>query len=234
MDRISGSKTVLCALTVVLSMGVAEMSRASDPAEGTMAGQLPAMAEADTVRTNLWLTEALMGEIVSHAAAFMPPAPGAVLVVNQGTDDANDLFGSVAAAVLTGRGYDLFVVTEDSMVQAPVDYVFSYQVVGVELIYPEVGRTLGIWKRWIGREIAVTASVEVATSSAGQLLFKEIVVRRFSDRVDKDDFQDVESGLYNFTTAQTSGSGWQNRMEEIVVLGTLVGLIAVYFSNTGN
>jgi hypothetical protein len=168
------------------------------------------------------------------AAAFMPPAPGAVLVVNQGTDDANDLFGSVAAAVLTGRGYDLFVVTEDSMVQAPVDYVFSYQVVGVELIYPEVGRTLGIWKRWIGREIAVTASVEVATSSAGQLLFKEIVVRRFSDRVDKDDFQDVESGLYNFTTAQTSGSGWQNRMEEIVVLGTLVGLIAVYFSNTGN
>jgi hypothetical protein len=234
MDRKSGSMKVLFVLTVVLSMAFAEVSQGSDPPEGTMAGQLPALAEADTIRTNLWLTEALMGEIVSQAASFIPPAPGAVLVVNQGKDDANDLFGTVAARVLTGRGYDLFVVTEDSLVQAPVDYVFSYEVVGVELIYPEVGRTLGIWKRWVGREVAVTASVEVATSSAGQLLFKDIVARRFSDRVDTDDFQDVESGIYDFTNAQTSGSGWQNRMEEIVVLGTLVGLIAIYFANTGN
>ena len=72
---------VLFVLTVVLSMAFAEVSHGSDPPEGTMAGQLPALAEADTVRTNLWLTEALMGEIVSQAAAFIPPAPGAVLVV---------------------------------------------------------------------------------------------------------------------------------------------------------
>ena len=42
------------------------------------------------------------------------------------------------------------------------------------------------------------------------------------------------SELYDFTTAETSESGWQRRIEEIVVLGTLAGLVAVYFANTGN
>lgn len=225
---------VFCALTMVLSLALAGVSWAADQPEEPLAGQLPPMAQPDTVRTNLWLTEALMGEIVDHAAAFIPPAPGSVLVVNQGAGDADELFGGVAAEILGKRGYELFVVMADSLEQAPVDYVFSFKVMGVDLDYPDVGRTLGIWKRWIGREVAVTASVEVATSNAGQLLFKEIVERSFSDRVDNDDFDDVESDLYDFTTATTRGSGWQSRIEEIVVLGTLVGLIAVYFANTGN
>ena len=81
---------------------------------------------------------------------------------------------------------------------------------------------------------STTFPAQVSTASTGQLLFKDIVERRFSDRVDNDDFEDVETDLYDFTTAETVGSGWQNRMEEIVVLGTLVGLIAIYFANTGN
>ena len=46
------------------------------------------------------------------------------------------------------------------------------------------------------------------------------------------DFDRVNSDLYGFTRAQTAESGWQRRMEEIVVLGTLAGLVAVYFANT--
>jgi hypothetical protein len=175
-----------------------------------------------------------MGEIVAHAASALPPAPGSVLVVNQGGTDADELFGGVASEILSRDGYELFVVTRDSTLQVPVDYVFTYSVMGVDLAYPEIGRTLGIWKRWVAREVEVTASVEIATGQAGQLFFKDIVARRFDDRVDNDDFDGVESELYDFTTAETSGSGWQNRLEEIVVLGTLVGLIAIYFANTGN
>ncbi len=104
----------------------------------------------------------------------------------------------------------------------------------MELSYPEVGRTLGIWQRWVERDVSVTASVDVSEADSGLLLFKDILERRFSDRVDHEDFDDVESELYDFTTADKAGSGWQNRIEEIVVLGTLVALIAVYFANTGN
>lgn len=234
MYRKSGSTTVVLALTAVLLVAGTVWSYADEDPAGATAVQLPGLGEPDTVHTNLWLTEALMGEIAMVASSSLPPAPGAVLLVNEGGSDKDELFGVVATDILSSRGYDLFVVAGDSTVQAPVDFVFSYNVTGVELVYPDVGRTLGIWQRWVARDVAVTVSAEVSTASTGQLLFKDNVKRRFSDRVDNDAFQGVESDLYDFTTAEIASSGWQGRMEEIVVLGTLAGLIAIYFANTGN
>ena len=234
MYRKSASTIVVLALTTVLFVTGTVGARAGEEPIGTAPVQLPELAEADTVRTNLWLTEALMGEIVTAATSSLPFAPGAVLLVDQGGSEQDELFGVVAAGILSSRGYDLFVIAGDSTVQAPVDFVFSYEVVGVELAYPAVGRTLGIWRRWVARDVAVTVSVEVSIASSGQLLFKDNVERRFSDRVDNDAFKDVESDLYEFTTAETASSGWQGRMETVVVLGTLVGLIAIYFANTGS
>ncbi|MEN8007822.1 MAG: hypothetical protein ABFS42_12455 [Candidatus Krumholzibacteriota bacterium] len=233
MDRKSGSTLVLAALMVALLAGT---GMAAGEAEGgaSAAGYMPAFDAPDTVRTNLWLTEALMSEIVASFTNVLPAPPAAVLMVNQGGLDGDDVFGGVASDILGSMGHEVFVVAADSTVQAPVDIVFDYKVVGVELSYPEVGRTLGIWQRWVARDVSVTASVELTEADSGRLLFKDIVTRRFADRVDNGDFDAVESPLYDFTSAETSGSGWQNRMEEIVVLGTLVGLIAVYFSNTGN
>ncbi len=241
MDRKSVLMKVFLVITAMYLMTVAGVSLAQDDTilqDNTSSqddiSQMPGLSEPDTVRTNLWLTKALMGEIVTTASATLPPAPATLLLVNKGGSEQDELFGGVATGILSEKGYELFVVAADSTVQAPVDFVFTYQVMGVELEYPEVGRTLGIWQRWVARDVAVTASVEISTSPVGQLLFKDIVERRFGDRVDNDDFDDVESDLYEFTNAETSGSGWQNRMEEIVVLGTLVGLIAIYFANTGN
>jgi hypothetical protein len=175
-----------------------------------------------------------MGEIVSVAAATLPPGPHALKLVDQGGSQGDELFGGVAAKVLREQGHGLFVAGQDSTAVPDVDFVFGYRVIGVDLTYPEVGRTLGIWQRWVARDLEVSVSVEVAAASSGQLLFKDIVSRRFNDRVDNGDFDDVGSDLYEFTQAEKSGSGWKNRMEEIIVLGTLVGLIAVYFANTGN
>ncbi len=234
MDRKSGSTTMILVLATVMLVSGFAVAHAEEDVAAKSVAQLPGLAEPDTVRTNLWLTEALMGEIVAHAASFIPAAPGAILLVGKTGDGKNELFGTVATGLLRKNGYELFVAADDSTEIGPYDFVFNYSVVGVDLTYPEVGRTLGIWQRWVGREVAVTASVEISASPGGQLLFKEIVERKFSDRVDSDDFDSVESGLYPFTTAEKAGSGWQSRMEEILVLGTLVGLIAVYFANTGN
>ena len=167
--------TMLLTLTAVLLVGGTGVSWAGEDSTGATAEGLPGLSEPDTVHTNLWLTEALMGDIASHAASSLPPAPGAVLLVNKGGSEQDELFGGVATGILSGRGYDLFVVAGDSTVQSPVDFVFSYKVLGVDLTYPDIGRTLGIWQRWVAREVAVTASVEVSTVPVGKLLFKEIV-----------------------------------------------------------
>ena len=66
------------------------------------------------------------------------------------------------------------------------------------------------------------------------MLLSSRVARSFSDRVPSDDFDDVNSNLYSFTTAETGESGWQRRLEEIVVLGALAALVAIYFANTAN
>ncbi|MFN2370020.1 MAG: hypothetical protein ABR506_02575 [Candidatus Krumholzibacteriia bacterium] len=193
---------------------------------------LPSPTAADTVRTNLWLTEALMGEIVTAVAGVLPPAPAAVRLVTAGKGEANDLFGATAARVLGGRGYDLYTAKKDSARQAAVDAEFTYQVLGVELAYPAVGRTLGIWRSWVERDLAVTVLVEVTETDSGRLLLKERLTRAFGDRVPDGDFGAVNSRLYPFTSAKTGESGWQRHLEQVVVLGALAGLVAVYFANT--
>lgn len=195
---------------------------------------LPASTDSDTVRTNLWLTEALMAEVVHAAAMVMPPAPAAVRLTALRDDARNDIFQAVAAEVLASKGYELFVPEEDSTRQAAVDYVFGYSVQSIKLSYPDVGRTLGIWRRWVAREMAVSVLVEISEESSGRLLLSDRIERKFGDRFDSDNFADVDTDEYEFTTAETSESGWKSRMEEIVVLGTLAGLVAIYFANTGD
>lgn len=193
---------------------------------------LPGTTSPDSVHTNIWLTEALMGEIITRAGRVLPPPPAAVRLVQTGSSEADDLLKEAAVRVFRGQGYTLYLPAEDQARQAAVDFVVSFHVVGVELAYPDVGRTLGIWRQWVARELTVTAQVELQAADSGRILFSDRVTRSFADRVADGDFGRVDSNLYDFTTATTAESGWQRRLEEIVVLGTLAGLVAVYFANT--
>jgi len=195
---------------------------------------LPAAATADTVRSNVWLTEALMAEIVASTGRILPAPPAAVQLVQNSLTVEDDLFKAAVVRVLGAMGYEVYIGDDDPSHQAAVDCIYSFSVHGVELIYPEVGRTLGFWRRWIDRELKVTAQVDVTMANSGRLLLSDRIQRSFSDRVSDDDFDAVDSDLYEFTTAETSESGWKGRMEEIIVLSTLAGLVAVYFANTGD
>lgn len=195
---------------------------------------LPNVSDADTVRTNVWLTQALMSEIVSSTARILPAPPAAIQIVQQRLTVEDDLYRTAVVRVLGGLGYEVYQSDEDPAHQAAVDCVYVFSVHGVELVYPEVGRTLGLWRRWIDRELSVTAQVDVTMANSGRMLLSDRITRSFSDRVPDDDFAMVDSDMYEFTTAETSESGWKGRMEEIIVLGTLAGLVAVYFANTGD
>ncbi len=195
---------------------------------------LPSAAEPDTIRTNIWLTEAIMAEIVASTARVLPSPPAALQLVQEGITQENGLFKSASVRVLGGLGYEIYLEDEDPARQAAVDCIYSFTVHGVELVYPEVGRTLGLWRRWVDREMKVTVQVDVVMANSGRVLLSERIQRQFNDRVSSDQFEVVDSDLYTFTTAETSESGWKSRMEEIIVLGTLAGLVAVYFSNTSD
>lgn len=195
---------------------------------------LPAPDAADTVRTNLWLTEALMAEIVTAAARSLPAPPAAVRLVPGDEDAATELMGTVATRVLRGLGYEIFAAAADTATQAAVELDWTHTVLAVDLVYPDVGRTLGIWRSWIERDLAVTALVEITEADSGRMLLNDRFVRSFGDRVPDDDFSAVNSGIYDFTSAETQESGWQGRIEAIVVVGALAGLIAIYFSNTSD
>jgi len=197
-------------------------------------GSFAALDSPDTLRTNLWVAEALMSEIVNRTLLVLPAAPARIRLESASSSVMDDLFHNVASGILLDQGYELYVQTEDPENETPVDIRYSFDVESVELAYPDVHRTLGLWKSWVARELNVSTQVIVSLEETGQLLLSQRVVRRFSDRVEADDLDSVESTLYDFTTAELSEGGWLSRIEEFVVLGTLAGLIAIYFSNTGN
>ncbi len=226
-------KRILPAVFLILTLagGVrAETSAADGPLN------LGGPAAADSLRTNLWLVEAMMGEIAAEAISALPPAPARVLLTNRPAPDdkAGQLMRTVTSRVLADRGYEVLVDLPDSLRGPGPDCTATFNVDQVELTYPDVGRTLGLWRRWVDREVSVVVSAEIADAASGQLLLSDRLARRFSDRVPDKDFPEVNSRLYPFTIAEVGESGWHRRLEEIAVLGTLAGLVAVYFANTGD
>ncbi len=195
-------------------------------------------AAADSLRTNLWLVEALMGEIVAEAVGALPPAPARVLLAGRTapTDLSGELLRIVSARVLKERGYEVLVAQPDSVRarSAAPDYTAELTATQVALTYPDVGRTLGLWRRWVDRELVVVVTAQITENSTGRLVLSERMARHFTDRVTNDEFPVVNSTLYPFTNAAPGESGWQRRLEEFAVLGTLAGLVAVYFANTGD
>lgn len=190
-----------------------------------------AIAGADTVRSNLWLAEALMGETVGEAMRHLPPPPLTVVLVPLDKEQKTSLLTTMATERLGRAGYDVFLdqATADSTSR---HCEFRYQVLDLRVGYPQTGRRLGIWRDWVGREMAFTALYTIVETPGGRVLFNDRVCRTYQDRVPSDDLAACQSPAYGFTTAEVKESGWQRRIEEIVVLGALAGLVAIYFQNT--
>lgn len=190
-----------------------------------------AVAGADTIRTNLWIAEALMGETVAEAARHLPPPPLVVVLVPFDKEQKTNLLTTMATQNLSRAGYQVHLD------QAPADSTrpyceFRYQVVELGLGYPETGRKLGLWRDWVAREVSFTALYTIVETPGGRVLYNDRIRRDYLDRVPSDDLADCQSPAYAFTNADVQESGWQRRIEEIVVLGTLAGLVAIYFANT--
>lgn len=228
-------------LVLVAALAVTALPAAATPPDSTSSVpgaaavfDLPdglAIAGDDTVRTNLWIAEALMGETVAAAMDHLPPPPLTVVLVPFDKEQRTNLLTTMITQRLGRAGYDVHLD------QAPADSTtarceLSYQVLELQLGYPETGRTLGIWRNWVGREMAFTALYTIVETPGGRVLFNDRVRRAYQDRVPSDHLADCQSPAYAFTNAEVKESGWQRRIEEIVVLGTLAGLVAIYFQNT--
>ena len=136
--------------------------------------------------------------------------------------------------MLNAAGYELYSSLEEDIPEDFSGLILDFNVLDIDLAYPEVGRSVGIWKQWVERRLSVTAQVKISRADDGRLLLREKFQRQFLDRVPAGDLDAVNSRLYEFTTAEIAESGWHRRLEEMVIVGTLAGLVAVYFANTNN
>ena len=228
----------------------------------------------DTVRTNLWLVEALMAQVVADVVRALPPVPAEIVLKSTGDTDADELLATVIARALAALGYDVFRTVPDAAdlldeeetdpVEGQYDQsdqydqiepndggsgggessgtadtgtaieslLLTYRVVDIALYYPDTGRRLGLWRQWVARDIELSVMVSLQDLASGRLLLSDRYTRIFSDRVPDDDFAAVNSDVYPFTSGEPAQSGWKGRVEEIVVLGALAALVAIYLANT--
>ncbi len=194
----------------------------------------------DTIRTNLWLTEAMLGDVAREMVAAVPVGPWRVSLRPGGPHDAAPLLESALFEELAAAGHEAYLdesaTAPDSLevVQPEVDYELRYRFELVALEYPRVGRRLGLWTRWVDREMGVSVRAQVLESHTGRLLMDDRLKRSYGDRVPASVMSRVDDPLFTFTTAQIEEGGVKSILEELVVVGALTGLVAIYFANTGN
>jgi hypothetical protein len=199
------------------------------------------VAGADTVRTNLWLAQALLADVVRDAAAALPPGSDVVLVSRQG-HAADPLMETAAHAVLSAAGHTVYRPDDDEAdeeetvgaVLPEAGYELGWRLEDVKLEYPRVGRFLGLWSRWIDRDLEAAAVVSVRDRTSGRLLVDRRIVKTYTDRIGSSRLAAVNSNTYAFTSAQPSERGLRGILEEIVIIGALTSMVAVYFSNSGS
>lgn len=223
----------LAVLVCVAGAAIASPDPAADAEPGAVFASPDGLtiAGADTIRTNLWIAEALMGETVAVAIRHLPPPPVPVVLVPADKEQRTNLLTTLVTERLTRAGYQVHLDN------APADSTasrveFRYQVLELALGYPESGRRFGLWRDWVARGMSFTALYTILETPGGGVLFNDRVCRTFQDRVPSDDLAACQSPAYAFTNASVKAGGWQRRIEEIVVLGALAGLVAVYFQNT--
>ncbi len=234
-------RTVLTIVACLLLVSSCALAAESDSAPAAAAA-FPTGAAPDSLRTNLWLSEAMMGEIVEEMVAVLPPGPMDVSLRPAAAGEESDLFLTVAHAELARRGYRLFLDESRSLppdqraaYEAPdVDLEIRFSVEDLSLTYPAAGRRFGLWRQWVDRELDLTVIVTVLEQRTGRMLIDRRLSRTFGDRVPSDLLDHVESKMYPFTAAEVSEGGWRGLLEQIVVIGALTGLITVYFANSGS
>jgi len=202
--------------------------------------EFPAVGAPDTVRSNLWLVQALFGQMVRRAMGVLPPAPAAVALQPASRAGANPLFQSVADRLLRERGYELFLdesLADKAAATAPKlppgASVLRFQCEDVTLAYPQSFRRFGLWRQWVDRDLSASVLVTVIERDTGRLLLDERLARAYTDRVPAGDFPAIGSTAYEFTNAELKERGWRRYLEGVVVIGTLAGLVAIYFANSG-
>jgi hypothetical protein len=189
------------------------------------------MTGDDTLRTNTWVAEALLGSVVTDILIDLPPPPTRILLVPGSTEQAANLLTDVATNMLQRAGYQVHLD------KAPADtdervVELRYKVDNLTLKYPEAGHRMGIWKSWFDRRMDLSVQLTVVDRADGQVLSSRRLAQSFLDRVPHAYLEAIESTSYPFTRAELQPSGWTRRLEEIVVLSALAGLVAIYFANT--
>ncbi len=194
-----------------------------------------APAAADTVRTNLWLARALLTEAARDMLSDLPAGCRSVEVVAEAEGPATALFEPILFAVLRGAGITVYSAADrDSQAAPAADHRLRYRLEQLSLAYPAQGRTFGLWRSWLDRELAVTAVYKVVRLPDGLVLAERRRVHRYADRIRAGDRVLVESDLYPFTAAEPPAGRGRALLEQTLVIGTLVGMVAAYFANTGS
>lgn len=207
-----------------------------------------ATAPADTVRTNLWITRALMTDLLREALEPLPADALGLVYQSRGLHEGQDLMQVALSDLLADRGMELYApapvtVADDEDEDegftgtpgvAAVPHELVVRLEDVDLEYPAAGRRLGLWRTWVDREIAVSAIVVLRDRRDGRVLLDRSLTRRYGDRIDAGRHDDVETAAYAFTEGRLTDQGIYGIVEEVVVLGALAGLVTAYFATTAD
>lgn len=215
---------------LVACAGAAGGAAAGTPAAERLSGPFPP-ATGDTLRTNYRVAETLLGEAVDGLLADLPPPPAHALLVPATTEPGANLLTEVMTARLLAAGYQVHLDRAPPGTEDPV-IELRYRVGRLELSYPRTGRRLGIWKSWFSRQMTFVAQVTAVDRLDGQVLLSRRLTGSYQDRVPHGYQAAIEAREYPFTQAVPQSSGWSRRLEEMVVLGALAGMVAIYFANT--
>ena len=227
-------KLPLLPIVVLMLLTVAAVAQTDEPATEDIPIVAPNVelttSGPDTLRTNLEVAAALMREAIESLEADLPAPPGVMVLVPATTEPAADLLTDVTFKLMQAAGYEVYLEQAPTGTEAPV-YEFRYRVQDLQLAYPTSGRRMLFWKSWVGRQMDLALQITVV-SDDGQMLLSRRLAHSFQDRVPVKYVEAVESPAYPFTQAEEQPSGSSRRLEQIVVLGALAGLVAVYFANT--
>lgn len=131
---------------------------------------------------------------------------------------------------LVGRGFRVRV-GENPVGSDSASLELSYRVLDMGVAYPRQGRSHGMGRLWVQRDVSVRLSFQLTDLATNHVRWIQEAEASRTGRFPHRLLSVVESKEYPFTHAAFEKKSWTRYLEPVIVSGVVGGLVYLFYAN---
>ncbi|HSG27642.1 MAG TPA: hypothetical protein VLA34_04115 [Candidatus Krumholzibacterium sp.] len=200
---------------------------------------IPALSDpsgtGEKLVTNYEILEKISVEAIEELMDNMPSIEEDALILlfkGKGSGAIDEVFTNVLIKRFMEAGKRIATkLPSESDTSGGHDYEFNYQLVRLNIKYPDIDRSYWIGSKRVERLAEIGIFAQLIDASTGDIIWVGETRKNYEDTISYRLLDRVEDPALSYTMPARKELKWGKAVEAVVVTGIVSGLIYLFFSN---